>query len=150
MPTGRRTPDAFSPDPYICRAGFDRDRFGPPWAEMAALRNVPDIEAALRDGDGVADYEKQHAVTAAFKSGEWMALEILTSAELIDAPFDPVLMSLRALARAQQQDFNPQAIGEELDRAARIAGDRSDIVMLRGFVLSALLQARPEGTGRAE
>lgn len=119
-------------------------------AEMAALRNVSDIEAALRDGDGFAYYAKQQAVTAAFKSGDWVALEILMSAELLDAPFDPVLMSLRALARARQQDFNPQAIGEELDRAARIAGDRSDIVMLRGFVLSALLQARREGTGRAE
>lgn len=119
-------------------------------AEMSALRNAPDIEAALRDGDGFADYTTQHAVTAAFKSGEWVALEILTTGQILDAPYDPVLMSLRALARARQQDVNPQTIGEELDRAARIAGDRSDIVRLRRLALSALLRAWPEGTGRAE
>lgn len=119
-------------------------------AEILAFDRNADIEFVLRDGDGSASAGKGKAINEAFRSGDWIVLDERVTAALSNAPFDPVLLSLHAVARAQGKDVNPRAIAEELDRVAMIAGDRPDIVRLRNLALSALLQDWTEPIGTAE
>ena len=119
-------------------------------AEMLAFDRNADIEFVLRDGDGFVSAAKGEAISAAFRSGDWIVLDGHVTAALFNAPFDPVLLSLRAIARAQKKDVNPLAIAEDIERAARISGDRPDIEALRRLALSTLLQDRTEPTGTAE
>lgn len=118
--------------------------------EMLAFDRNADIEFVLRDGDGFASAAKGKAINEAFRSGDWIVLDDHVTAALSSAPFNPVLLSFRAVARAQGKEVNPRAIAEELDRVAMIAGDRPDIVRLRNLALSALLQDRTEPIGTAE
>ena len=119
-------------------------------SEIFAFDRDVDIAFALRDGDGFASAAIGKAISAAFRSGDWIALDELATAGLSDAPFDPVLLSLRSVARAKGGDVNPHAIAEELDRAVLIAGDHPDIETLRQVALSALLQDRTKPTGTEE
>lgn len=118
--------------------------------EMLAFDQNTDIEFVLRDGDGFASAAKGKAINEAFRSGDWIVLDERATAAFSSAPFDPILLSFRAVARAQGKEVNPRAIAAELDRVALIAGDRPDIVVLRRLALSALLQDRTEPIGTAE
>ncbi len=116
--------------------------------EVFALGGVDDLRSALRDGDGFSHAAQWQRVMVAYHDHDGQKLLQATDDPLATAPFDPVLLSFRALAMAMVAEGEPDlaVISRDLDLAARIGAGRPDIDALRQVVMAVLLQDRPTDT----
>lgn len=89
--------------------------------ELDAINRIDDVSSAFENADGIRAEVQSQDIRNAILSGRRDQLDDVIATRLEDAPFDPVLMSLEAVAQMSSGAGGMQISAELLDRAQAIA-----------------------------
>jgi len=90
-------------------------------SEIAAFQTVDQVAAGWRNGDGMGAAARAQDMRYAVASGDPRQMERMTQDQLKSAPFDPVLLSLLAVARMSGKMPDLVTGAGLLDQAVAIA-----------------------------